>query len=181
MKNKVLQNELINLLGDRCSLSESVRLNYSKGEDVFDPKPSQAVVFPVSNKEISLIVKLCNKYKTPIISFGTGTSLEGNVVGNAEGITLSLEKMNKVISVNSKDFDCRVQACVTRKQLNESLRDKGVFFPIDPGANCALGGMAACSASGTMAVRYGTMRTVVTGLTVAVSYTHLTLPTTPYV
>ena len=154
MKNKVLQNELLNLLGDRCSLSESVRLNYSKGEDVFDPKPSQAVVFPVSNKEISLIVKLCNKYKTPIISFGTGTSLEGNVVGNAEGITLSLEKMNKVISVNSKDFDCRVQACVTRKQLNEELKDKGLFFPIDPGADASIGGMTATSASGTMAVKY---------------------------
>ena len=166
MKNKVLQNELINLLGDRCSFSESVRLNYSKGEDVFDPKPSQAVVFPETNEEISHIVKLCNKFKTPIISFGTGTSLEGNVVGNTDGITLSLENMNKVISINSKDFDCRVQACVTRKQLNEELKDKGLFFPIDPGADASIGGMTATSASGTMAVKYGTMKTIVSGLTI---------------
>ena len=98
--------------------------------------------------------------------FGTGTSLEGNVVGIEEGITISLEKMNKILSVNVEDFDCRVQANVTREQLNEHLREDGVFFPIDPGANAAIGGMAATSASGTMAVKYGTMRTVITGLTV---------------
>ena len=126
----------------------------------------EAVVFPENNEEISTIVKLCNKYNTPIIAFGTGTSLEGNVVGNLNGITMSLEKMNKVISINEEDFDCRVQAYVTRKQLNEELKSKGVFFPIDPGADASLGGMTATSASGTMAVRYGTMRTVVSGLTV---------------
>ena len=98
--------------------------------------------------------------------FGTGTSLEGNVVGNENGITISLEKMNKVLSVNAEDFDCRVQACVTKEQLNEYLREDGVFFPIDPGANAAIGGMASTSASGTMAVKYGTMKTVISGLTV---------------
>ena len=98
--------------------------------------------------------------------FGTGTSLEGNVVGNEKGITISLEKMNKILSVNAEDFDCRVQACVTKEQLNEYLREDGVFFPIDPGANAAIGGMASTSASGTMAVKYGTMKTVITGLTV---------------
>ena len=98
--------------------------------------------------------------------FGTGTSLEGNVVGNDKGITISLEKMDKILSVNAADFDCRVQANVTREKLNEYLREDGVFFPIDPGANAAIGGMASTSASGTMAVKYGTMKTVITGLTV---------------
>ena len=166
MKHHILQTQLKNLLGERCSFSETVRSNYARGEDVFEPVLSQAVVFPETNEEISSIVKICNKENTPIVCFGSGTSLEGNALGNKDGITLSLEKMNKVLSVNAEDFDCRVQACVTRKQLNEELRDKGVFFPIDPGADASLGGMTATSASGTMAVKYGTMKTVVTGLTV---------------
>ena len=169
MKNDLLQKELIAILGYRFSSSESTRLNYSHGEDVFDPVLSQAVVFPNSNEEISQIVKLCNQHKVPIVAFGTGTSLEGHVVGNEDGITLSLENMNKVLEINTEDFDCRVQAYVTRKQLNEELKDKGLFFPIDPGADASLGGMAATSASGTMAVRYGTMRTVITGLTVVLA------------
>ena len=169
MKNDLLQKKLITILGDRFSSSESTRLNYSHGEDVFDPVLSQAVVFPNSNEEISQIVKLCNQHKIPIVPFGTGTSLEGHVVGNEDGITLSLENMNKVLEINTEDFDCRVQAYVTRKQLNEELKDKGLFFPIDPGADASLGGMAATSASGTMAVRYGTMRTVITGLTVVLA------------
>ena len=166
MKSESLQNDLKILLSERFSISSSVRNNYAGGEDVFDPVLPEAVVFPENNEEISTIVKLCNKYNTPIIAFGTGTSLEGNVVGNLNGITMSLEKMSKVISINEEDFDCRVQAYVTRKQLNEELKSKGVFFPIDPGADASLGGMTATSASGTMAVRYGTMRTVVSGLTV---------------
>tara|TARA_Y100001970_G_C14217237_1_gene850399 strand:- start:1002 stop:2375 length:1374 start_codon:yes stop_codon:yes gene_type:complete len=166
MKNHILQTQLKNLLGERCSFSETVRSNYARGEDVFEPVLSQAVVFPETNEEISSVVKICNKENAPIVCFGSGTSLEGNALGNKDGITLSLEKMNKVLSVNAEDFDCRVQACVTRKQLNEELRDKGVFFPIDPGADASLGGMTATSASGTMAVKYGTMKTVVTGLTV---------------
>ena len=169
MKNDLLQKKLITILGDRFSSSESTRLNYSHGEDVFDPVLSQAVIFPNSNEEISQIVKLCNQHKIPIVPFGTGTSLEGHVVGNEDGITLSLENMNKVLEINTEDFDCRVQAYVTRKQLNEELKDKGLFFPIDPGADASLGGMAATSASGTMAVRYGTMRTVITGLTVVLA------------
>ena len=166
MKNQVLQNELINLLGNRYSTSESTRLNYSRGEDVFEPKLSQAVVFPETNEEISSILQLCNKHLAPIVPFATGTSLEGHALGNEDGITLSLEKMDRILSVNSEDFDCRVQAFVTRKQLNEELKSKGVFFPIDPGANASLGGMTSTSASGTMAVKYGTMRNVILGLTV---------------
>ena len=144
----------------------STRTNYSRGEDTYDPVLSKAVIFPKTNEEVSTILKLCNEKKVPIVPFGTGTSLEGNVVGNLDGITISLEKMNKILSVNVGDFDCRVQANVTREQLNEYLREDGVFFPIDPGANAAIGGMAATSASGTMAVKYGTMKTVITGLTV---------------
>ena len=154
------------MLQDRFTTSESILNNFSKGEDAYDPIKPQAVVFPNNNDEVSSILKLCNEYNTPVVPYGTGTSLEGHVVGNAEGITLSLEKFDKILSVNPDDFDCRVQANVSREQLNENLKDKGVFFPIDPGANAALGGMAACSASGTMAVKYGTMRTVVMGLTI---------------
>ena len=166
MKNAVLQKKLTNLLHDRFTTSDSVLVNFAKGEDAYDPIKPQAVVFPNSNKELSEVLRLCNEYKTPVVPYGTGTSLEGHVVGNQNGITISLEKFDKILSVNADDFDCRVQANVTREQLNEHLRDKGVFFPIDPGANASLGGMASCSASGTMAVKYGTMRTVVMGLTV---------------
>ena len=169
MKNASLQKELENLLGNKCSFSESVRTNYSRGEDIYDPVLPQCVVFPESNDEISEIIKICDKYKTPIVPFGTATSLEGNVLGNSDGISLSLERMDNILEINESDFDCRVQAFVTREKLNESLKDKGVFFPIDPGANASLGGMTATSASGTMAVKCGTMKTVVTGLTVVLA------------
>ena len=166
MNNSSLMQELTSLLSSRFSVSQSTRANYARGEDTYDPVLSQAVVFPESNEEVSGILKLCNDHKVPVVPFGTGTSLEGNVVGNDKGITISLEKMNKILEVNASDFDCRVQANVTREQLNEHLREDGVFFPIDPGANAAIGGMASTSASGTMAVKYGTMKTVITGLTV---------------
>ncbi len=166
MNNPSLKQELTSLLKDRFSLSQSTRANYARGEDTYDPILSQAVVFPETNEEVSEILKICNDYKVPVVPFGTGTSLEGNVVGNDKGITISLEKMDKILSVNAADFDCRVQANVTREKLNEYLREDGVFFPIDPGANAAIGGMASTSASGTMAVKYGTMKTVITGLTV---------------
>jgi len=164
--NQQVELELKNLLNSRFSTSESARGNYARGEDTYDPILSKAVVFPETNQEVSQILRLCNEHKIPVVPFGTGTSLEGNVVGNEKGITISLEKMNKILSVNAEDFDCRVQACVTKEQLNEYLREDGVFFPIDPGANAAIGGMASTSASGTMAVKYGTMKTVITGLTV---------------
>ena len=166
MNNPSLKQELTSLLKDRFSLSQSTRANYARGEDTYDPILSQAVVFPETNEEVSGILKLCNDHKVPVVPFGTGTSLEGNVVGNDKGITISLEKMDKILSVNAVDFDCRVQANVTREKLNEYLREDGVFFPLDPGANAAIGGMASTSASGTMAVKYGTMKTVITGLTV---------------
>jgi D-lactate dehydrogenase (cytochrome) len=167
--NEEVQIELKNFFKERFSTSESTRTNYARGEDTYDPVLSKAVVFPETNEEVSKVLKLCNEHKIPVVPFGTGTSLEGNVLGNENGITISLEKMNKILSVNAGDFDCRVQANVTRKQLNEYLREDGVFFPIDPGADAALGGMASTSASGTMAVRYGTMRTVISGLTVVLA------------
>ena len=166
MDNPSLKQQLTSLLKDRFSSSQSTRANYARGEDTYDPILSQAVVFPETNEEVSEILKICNDHKVPVVPFGTGTSLEGNVVGNDKGITISLEKMDKILSVNAADFDCRVQANVTREKLNEYLREDGVFFPIDPGANAAIGGMASTSASGTMAVKYGTMKTVITGLTV---------------
>jgi len=164
--NDQVQAELEKIFNGRFSTSISTRTNYARGEDTYDPILSKAVVFPETNEEVSKILTLCNKHKIPVVPFGTGTSLEGNVVGNEKGITISLEKMNKILTVNAEDFDCRVQACVTKEQLNDYLREDGVFFPIDPGANAAIGGMASTSASGTMAVRYGTMKTVITGLTV---------------
>ena len=164
--NEQAQTELKKLLNSRFSTSISTRTNYARGEDTYDPILSKAVVFPESNEEVSKILKLCNEHKIPVVPFGTGTSLEGNVVGNENGITICLEKMNKILDVNVQDFDCRVQACVTKEQLNDYLREDGVFFPIDPGANAAIGGMAATSASGTMAVKYGTMKTTISGLTV---------------
>ncbi len=164
--NDQVQAELKKIFNGRFSTSVSTRTNYARGEDTYDPILSKAVVFPETNQEVSQILRLCNEHKIPVVPFGTGTSLEGNVVGNEKGITISLEKMNKILSVNAEDFDCRVQACVTKEQLNEYLKEDGVFFPIDPGANAAIGGMASTSASGTMAVKYGTMKTVITGLTV---------------
>ncbi len=164
--NEQAQFELKKLLNGRFSTSVSTRANYARGEDTYEPILSKAVVFPETNEEVSKILKLCNEHKIPVVPFGTGTSLEGNVVGNDNGITICLEKMNKILSVNVEDFDCRVQACVTKEQLNDYLREDGVFFPIDPGANAAIGGMASTSASGTMAVKYGTMKTTISGLTV---------------
>ena len=161
-----VEAELKKIFNRRFSTSVSTRTNYARGEDTYDPVLSKAVVFPETNEEVSKILSLCNEHKIPVVPFGTGTSLEGNVVGNEKGITICLEKMNKILSVNAEDFDCRVQACVTKEQLNEYLREDGVFFPIDPGANAAIGGMASTSASGTMAVKYGTMKTVISGLTV---------------
>ena len=164
--NEQVQSELKKIFNGRFSTSVSTRSNYARGEDTYDPVLSKAVVFPETNEEVSKVLRLCNEHKIPVVPFGTGTSLEGNVVGNEKGITICLEKMNKILSVNVEDFDCRVQACVTKEQLNDYLREDGVFFPIDPGANAAIGGMASTSASGTMAVKYGTMKTVISGLTV---------------
>ena len=166
MNTNIFQDELKSLLADRFSVAEAIRANYARGEDIFDPVLPLGIAFPETTEEVSKIVKICYENSIPIIPFGTGTSLEGHVLGNENGITISLERMNKILKVNNEDFDCRVEACVTRKQLNEHLKDQGLFFPIDPGADASIGGMTATSASGTMAVKYGTMKTMVIGLTV---------------
>ena len=161
MNLDTFNSELNSLLADRYSVSESIRINYARGEDIFDPILPLGIAFPKTTEEVSEIVKICNNHLVPIVPFGMGSSLEGHVLGNEKGITVSLEKMNNIIEVNVEDFDCRVEAFVTRGQLDEYLKDKGLFFPIDPGAEATLAGMTATSASGTMAVRYGTMKTMV--------------------
>jgi len=157
---------LTTLLGDRVSTAAAVRDQHGSGEDYFPIAPPDAVCFVESTEEVSAIVRLCAEYRVPVIPYGTGTSLEGHVQALQGGVCIDLTRMNAVLEVNADDLDCRVQAGVTRKQLNEYLRDTGLFFPIDPGADASLGGMAATRASGTNAVRYGTMRENVLGLTV---------------
>ena len=125
--NEQIQSELKKIFNGRFSTSVSTRTNYARGEDTYDPVLSKAVVFPETNEEVSKVLRLGNEHKIPVVPFGTGTSLEGNVVGNEKGITICLEKMNKILSVNAEDFDCRVQACVTKEQLNDYLREDGVF------------------------------------------------------
>ena len=164
--NEEFVTQIKSLLGERFSTVKVVRENYSKGEDVFDPILPLGVVFPKTTEEVSEILRLCNSFSIPVVPFGAGTSLEGQVVGNDKGITISLENLNQILEVNSADFDCTVQAAVTRIKLNDHLKDQGVFFPIDPGADATIGGMCSTSASGTMAVKYGTMRTCTMGLKV---------------
>ena len=164
-----LIDELHALLGERLSLSASVREQHGKDESFHHPQSPTAVAFAQSTEEVSEIVKRCAKYKAPIIPFGTGTSLEGHVAALYGGVCIDVSQMKEVLRVSPEDLDCTVQAGVTRKQLNEYLRDTGLFFPIDPGADASLGGMAATRASGTNAVRYGTMRENVLSLTVVLA------------
>ena len=164
-----LMDELRALLGERLSLSAAVREQHGKDESFHHPQSPTAVAFAQSTEEVSEIVKRCAKYKAPIIPFGTGTSLEGHVAALYGGVCIDVGQMKEVLRVSPEDLDCTVQAGVTRKQLNEYLRDTGLFFPIDPGADASLGGMAATRASGTNAVRYGTMRENVLSLTVVLA------------
>jgi D-lactate dehydrogenase (cytochrome) len=152
--------------GDRAVTTHAVREHHSHGEGLADAALPDVVVFPHSNEEVASIVRLCHLARVPVIAFGVGTSLEGHVAALYGGVCVDLTQMNRVLEVNAADLDCRVQAGVTREQLNAELKGTGLFFPIDPGANATIGGMAATRASGTNAVRYGTMRENVLGLTV---------------
>ena len=159
-------DELKALLGERFTTAMAVRQLHGKDESSFAAVPPEAVAFAQSTEEVSAIVKICARHKVPVIPFGTGTSLEGHVLAVEGGVCVDLSQMNNILRVSREDLDVTVQAGVTRKQLNENIRDTGLFFPIDPGADASLGGMAATRASGTNAVRYGTMRENVLGLTV---------------
>ncbi|MFK8034033.1 MAG: FAD-binding oxidoreductase [Hyphomicrobiales bacterium] len=151
--------------GERFSTSQAVREQHGHTTTWIENQPPECVVFVESTEEVSEIVKVCSEHNIPIIPFGTGTSLEGHVNAPQGGVSIDLTRMNRVLTVNTEDLDCVVEPGVTRKQLNEYLRDTGLFFPIDPGADASLGGMAATRASGTNAVRYGTMRDNVINLT----------------
>jgi len=151
---------------DRVVTSLAVREQHGNTVTWVKAEPPDAVVFAHSTEEVSDIVKLCGVHRVPVIAFGTGTSLEGHINAPLGGICLDLSHMKRVIAVHAEDLDCVIEPGLTRKELNEHLRDQGLFFPIDPGADASIGGMVATRASGTNAVRYGTMKDCVLALTV---------------
>lgn len=150
--------ELLARFGERLSTSRAVREQHGKDATHHPALPPDAVIFAESTEEVQFIVRACAARRVPVIAYGAGTSLEGHVNAPQGGITINLSRMNRVLSINAADMDVCVEPGVTRKQLNDELRDMGLFFPIDPGADASIGGMASTRASGTNAVRYGTMR-----------------------
>src|SRR4026209_1684478 len=161
--------ELKALLGDRVSTSAAVREHHGKDESYFPYALPDAVVFLKTTDEVRHVVGICRRHRVPMIPYGVGTSLEGHILALHGGVSIDLWQMNQVLRVHEEDLDAVVQAGVTRKQLNESIRHTGLFFPIDPGADATLGGMTATRASGTNAVRYGTMRENVLSLKVVLA------------
>lgn len=164
-----LIDKLAQFLGERFTTGDYERQQHGKDESSFRPMPPEAVCFPLSTEEVAAIVQLCQQYKTPIIPFGAGTSLEGHIFAPHGGVSVDLSRMTKILRVSADDLDCTVQAGVTRQQLNEHLKTRGMFFPVDPGSEATLGGMASTRASGTNAVRYGTMRENVLALKVVLA------------
>ncbi|HCN89173.1 MAG TPA: 2-hydroxy-acid oxidase [Oxalobacteraceae bacterium] len=154
------------IFGERLSTTQAMREHHGRDESSYDPMLPDAVVFAHSTDEVAAAVTLCSRYEISIIPYGTGTSLEGHVLALHGGITIDVSQMDKVVAIHAEDLTATVQAGVTRKQLNMEIKDSGLFFPIDPGADASLGGMAATRASGTNAVRYGTMRENTLALTV---------------
>jgi D-lactate dehydrogenase (cytochrome) len=155
--------------GDRVSVAKGVREQHANITTWHPAEFPDAVVFPDSTDEVAEVVRICAELHVPIVPFGAGTSLEGGVNAPFGGISIDLGRMNSILAVHEEDMDCVAQAGVTRKQLNAYVRDLGLFFPIDPGADATLGGMASTRASGTNAVRYGTMKDVVLALTVVMA------------
>jgi D-lactate dehydrogenase (cytochrome) len=152
--------------GERCSTAMAVREQHGRGESVYDAAPPEVVLFCESTDEVAFVVSQATTHSVPVIPFGIGSSLEGHLLAVQGGVSIDLSRMNRVLRVNAEDLTVTVEAGVTREQLNREIRDTGLFFPIDPGANATLGGMAATRASGTNAVRYGTMKDNVLALTV---------------
>jgi len=151
--------------GDQLQTGESLRAQHAHTTTYIPGQLPDAVIFPNSADEIKLIVRACADHQVPVIPYGTGTSLEGHVNAPHGGISIDMARLDRVLEVNAEDLDCTVEPGVTREQLNTHLRDTGLFFPIDPGANASIGGMTATRASGTNAVRYGTMRENVMAVT----------------
>jgi D-lactate dehydrogenase (cytochrome) len=156
-------------LGDRITTNHALREQHSHGEDPVPPVLPHAVAFVLTTEEVSRLMALCHQHRVPVVPFGAGTSLEGHVTPVRGGISIDLSRMTEVLQVNIEDMDCRIEAGVTRQQINAHLRDMGLFFPVDPGSVCTIGGMVATRASGTNAVRYGTIRENVLGLTVVLA------------
>jgi D-lactate dehydrogenase (cytochrome) len=152
--------------GARCSTAAAVREQHGRGESVYDAAPPDAVVFCESTDEVAFVVQQAAAHQVPVIAFGVGSSLEGHLLAVQGGVSIDLSRMTNIVQVNAEDLTVTVEAGVTREQLNREIKDTGLFFPIDPGANASLGGMAATRASGTNAVRYGTMKDNVLALTV---------------
>lgn len=152
--------------GTALELGEAIRVQHGTSEAHFAPMPPDAVVYASSTQDVVDCVNICRERGVPIVPYGAGTSIEGNALAVRGGVSLDLSRMTEIVAVRPEDFDCTVQAGVRREELNLYLRDQGLFFPIDPGANATIGGMASTRASGTNAVRYGTMREAVLALTV---------------
>lgn len=158
--------KLVDRLGTRVSVSQAVLDQHSHGEGLPTIGMPDLVVFPETNEEVAFVLALCNEHRVPVTPFGAGSSLEGQLAAVAGGVSLDTSRFDKILDVSPDSLDCRVQAGVTREALNAGIRDTGLFFPVDPGANASIGGMASTRASGTNAVRYGTMRENILGLTV---------------
>ncbi|MBA3446458.1 MAG: FAD-binding protein, partial [Pseudaminobacter sp.] len=152
-------------LGERFQTGAALRSQHAHTTTYIPTQAPDGVAFPETTEEVQEIVRVCAEHRVPVIAFGVGSSLEGHVNAPGGGISLDTTRMNRILAVNADDLDCTIQPGVMREALNTHLRDTGLFFPIDPGANASLGGMAATRASGTNAVRYGTMRDNVLSLT----------------